>query len=76
MTERKSSGLAGALREKALDFFESEANVVSEFEGRQVAEARLFSDPRFWNAQKFREFRRTQKRTADVPGAAVRDPLT
>ena len=68
--------MAGALGEKALDFFDSEANVVPEFEGRQVAEARLFPDPRFWNAQKFRELRRTQKRTAGVSGAPVRDPLT
>jgi hypothetical protein len=32
MTKDKSSGLAGALREKALYFFDSEANVMAEFE--------------------------------------------
>ena len=37
--------MAGALREKALDFFNSEANVVTEFERREDAEASLFSDP-------------------------------
>jgi hypothetical protein len=63
MTAAKSSGLAGALREKALDFFYSEANVVTEFEGWQVAEASLFPDPRFRNAEKLGEFARGQQCT-------------
>jgi hypothetical protein len=45
MTKGKSSGLAGALRQKALDFFDPEADVVAEFERWEDAEARLFSDP-------------------------------
>ena len=53
----KSSGLAGALREKALDFFNSKANVVTEFERWENAEASLFSDPRFWNAEELRRVR-------------------
>ena len=66
MTKGKSSGLAGALREKALDFFDSEANVVTEFEGWQDAEASLFSDPRFWNAEELGEFARAQQFTRGV----------
>ena len=64
MTKRKSSGLAGALCEKALDFFESEANVVTEFERWENAEASLFSNPRFWNAEELGEFARAQQFTS------------
>ena len=58
---RKSSGLAGAFGEKAFDFFNSEANVVAEFERWQIAEASLFSDPRFRNAEELGEFARAQQ---------------
>ena len=66
MTKGKSSGLAGALREKALDFFESEANVVTEFERWENAEASLFPDPRFRNAEELGEFARAQQFTRGV----------
>ena len=66
MTKGKSSGLAGALREKALDFFDPEANVVTEFERWENAEASLFSDPRFRNAEELGEFARGQQFTRGV----------
>jgi hypothetical protein len=71
MTKRKSSGLACALREEALDFFESEANVMTQFERWENAEASLFSDPRFWNAEELGEFARSQQFTRGV-GEALR----
>ena len=75
MTKAKSSGLTGALREKALDFFDSEANVVTEFEGWQVAEASLFPDPRFRNAEELGEFARGQQFTRGGAEAPSRDAL-
>ena len=71
MTKEKSSGLAGPLCEKALDFLESEANVVAEFEGWEVAEASLFPDPRFRNAEELGEFARSQQFTRGVADALV-----
>ena len=75
MTKGKSSGLAGALCEKALDFFDSEANVVTEFEGWENAEARLFPDPRFRNAEELGEFARGQQFTRGVAEAFRRNAL-
>ncbi len=60
MRKRKSSGLAGAFRQKAFYFFDPEANVMTEFERWEVAEASLLSDPRFWNPEELSEFARTQ----------------
>jgi hypothetical protein len=67
--------LAGALGEKALDFFNSEANVVTEFERWENAEASLFSDPRFWNAEELGEFACAQQFTRGVAEAFRRDAL-
>jgi hypothetical protein len=67
--------LAGTLSEKALDFLDSEANVVAEFERRENAEASLFSDPRFWNTEELGEFARAQQFTRGVAEAFRRDAL-
>jgi hypothetical protein len=75
MTEGKSSGLAGALCEKALDFFDPEANVVTEFERWEIPEASLFSDPRFWNGEELGEFARAQQFACGAAEAFRRDAL-
>ena len=75
MSERQSSCLAGALRKKALYFFDPESNVMTEFERWENAEASLFSDPRFWNAEEFGEFARSQQFTRGVTEAFRRDAL-
>src|SRR5208282_261542 len=68
------SGLVSALCQKALYFFDSEPNVVAEFDGRQIAEASLFSDPRFRDTEKLGEFGRSQQCTR-VAEASSRDTL-
>ena len=61
--------------EKALDFFDPEADVVTEFERWENAEASLFSDPRFWNAEELGEFARPQQFTRGVAEAFRYDAL-
>ncbi|MBF6590846.1 MAG: peptidylprolyl isomerase [Ktedonobacterales bacterium] len=61
MTARKSSGLVGAFREEAIDFFKPEANVVAQSDERQLPEPCLFSDPGFGNSETLGQFWRVEK---------------
>src|SRR5487761_1308226 len=61
MTGGKSSGLIGAFREVAFDFFEPEPNEGAESDERQFSEPCLFPDPCFRNSETLGEFGRTEQ---------------
>ena len=70
-----SGGLVGAFSDEAFDLFEPEANVVAESDRGQISQPGLFPDPRFRDSKKLCELRCTQKSTAYVLAAAVREAL-
>ena len=61
---KKSSGLAGARRQKALHFFNFKAHVVPEFDRGQIPHPSLFPNPRFRDSKELGEIGCAQKGAA------------